>query len=149
MQIKKVPDRPLYHFLAPSGPAVVRANMNPVTKRRGLHVSVCVPFVVSLTPTTNQFPHHLPSSMGSFHNPKHISSFLTQSWRITNRSCVWGLAWAASVGAPHAVCLEMKGWWEPSCCHKQTAHTTNNAALGTTTGHMVALSWTLCQQYIV
>lgn len=34
----------------------------------------------------------LPHSMDVFHNPKHISSFLTQSWWITNRSCAWGLA---------------------------------------------------------
>lgn len=32
---------------------------------------------------------------------------------------------------------------EPSCCQKHTTYTTNNAALTTTTDHMVALTWTL------
>lgn len=31
-----------------------------------------------------------PPSMDVFHNPKHISSFLTQSWQITNGPCAQG-----------------------------------------------------------
>lgn len=56
---KKVPDPPLHHFLAPLGPVVVRANVNLVTKGCGRHVSVCEPFVLSMTPTTNPCHHHL------------------------------------------------------------------------------------------
>lgn len=83
----------LSHFLAPYRHVAVSAATNWVTKEYGRHLSVCYPFVVSLTPTTNQFPPSLhPPSVDVFHKAKHISSLLTHLWQITNRSNVRGFA---------------------------------------------------------
>lgn len=90
---KKEEKKKLSHFLAPYRHVAVSAATNWVTKEYGRHLSVCYPFVVSLTPTTNQFPPSLhPPSVDVFHKAKHISSLLTHLWQITNRSNVRGFA---------------------------------------------------------
>lgn len=143
---KKVHHPPLLSTLRP---VVASVNINLVTKGYERHVSEFLA-ICCMTDTHNKpIPSPWPPLNGCFPQPQ-THQFISDTV-MTNYKPFLCLEFSrvALVGAPHAACLEMKGWREPSCCQKQAAHTTNNAALRATIDHMVALSWTLCQHYIV
>lgn len=91
-------------------------------KRDADVTKACVNHLLSLTPTTNQFLHHIPRFNGCFPQPQ-THQFISDRVMTNYKPFLcWGFIRAALVGAPHATCLEMKGGREPNWCQEQTTH---------------------------